>query len=158
MSCAPWVLDASSIIQIKLDVPRSKQWATLRGMEDLVVAGGIAIPREVAREVKAYAHPDAPGVWMHGVESKLGHPVDPPPAALTQVLAVAQDVVDPNKAIDGDPYVLALAHDLMARGHKATVVTEDVNDNAIRIAVATACGRLGIKCVRLADFLQAEGL
>lgn len=158
MTCDPWVLDASSVIEVKKAVPASKQWATLRAMEDLVGASRIAVPREVAREVKAVAHPDAPGAWMHGVEQRLQHPVDPSTTSLDSVLSVAPDLVDPNKLLDGDPYVLALAADLRAGNHAATVVTEDVNDTPIRIAVVTAANRLGIPCVRLSDFLQAEGL
>ena len=59
-----WALDASSMIQIKLDVPKSKQWCTFKILESLVKSGVIAIPPLVIYEVQSYSHPDAPGVGL----------------------------------------------------------------------------------------------
>lgn len=149
-----WVFDASSIIQIKHDVRAGDQWGVLRRLEDLVEAGTLAIPREVAREVRAAAHPDAPGVWVAGVEGKLEHPLDPDVNILSEVMASpAGRVVDTEKPIDGDPYVLALALQLSRAGCEVSVVTEDVNDRPNRISMATACDHLNLSHIRLNDFL-----
>lgn len=152
-----WVLDASSIIQVKIDVPKKDQWEVLKGLERMVEEGQVAFPREVAREVKAYAHPDAPGVWVHGVEDKIRVSVDPEIDVLRDVLSVASDVVDPDKQFDGDPYVLAMAKELMDAGRQVAIVTEDVNDRPSRIAMTTACARIGIPFERLLPFLSLVG-
>jgi hypothetical protein len=149
-----WVFDASSIIQVKHDVRAGDQWGVLRGLEELVGAGALAFPREVAREVKAAAHPDAPGVWLAGVEGKLRHPLDPDVNIVAEVMAsAAGGVVDAEKPIDGDPYVLALALQLSRAGYDVSVVTEDVNDRPNRLSMATACDHLGLRHVRLSEFL-----
>ncbi len=149
-----WVLDASAIIQIKLDIPAADQWRVLTALEQLVANGTIAIPREAIREVTEIAHPDAPGVWMQGVAPQLQHPLDPDPQVLRDVLAVAGAVVDPNKTkTDGDPYVLALARELQNDGKEVCVVTKDFQDRPARIAMTTACDLLGIPHRLLEDFL-----
>jgi rRNA maturation endonuclease Nob1 len=155
MPCSPYVLDASAIIQIKTDVRAADQWELLKSLETLVEAGAVCFPREVGREVKEFAYPDAPGVWVHGVERKSKHPLDPSDGVLRLVLATAGEVVDPDRAINGDAQVLALANELTADGHEATVVSEDFVDRNPKLSVQTACVRLGLPHMRLADFLTA---
>lgn len=155
MPCNPYVLDASAIVQIKIDVRAADQWELLKRLEGLVEAGTVCFPREVAREVKDLSHPDAPGVWVHGVERKTRHPLDPSDAALRLVLASAGDVVDPDRPINGDAQVLALASELIAAGHGATIVSEDFVDRNPKLSVETACTRLGLPHMRLVHFLSA---
>src|SRR5436309_15831340 len=116
MPCNPYVLDASAIVQIKIDVRAADQWELLKRLEGLVEAGSVCFPREVAREVKELSHPDAPGVWVHGVEKKSQHPLDPSDGVLRRVLQTAGDVVDPDRVINGDAQVIALASELIAAG------------------------------------------
>src|SRR6266511_1646909 len=153
MSCSPWVLDASSIIDIK-KVSISEQWDLLKRMEKMVEDGRLVFPREAGREVKAVLHPDAPGVWVAGVERKLFHPRDPAEDVLRDVLRIAGDVVDIEKQLDGDPYVLALARELTDSGHISIVVTEDVNDRPSRIAMTTACSSIQLHTLRLPEILS----
>jgi hypothetical protein len=73
-------------------------------------------------------------------------------------MAEAGDVVDANKAKeDADPYVLALALQLLGDGHDVVVVTEDRVDRN-RIAVTTACDRLGIQHCSVREFLRSIGV
>lgn len=155
MPCDLYILDASAIIQIKVDVRAADQWELLKRLEGLVEAGTVCFPREVAREVKDLSHPDAPGVWVHGVEKKTKHPLDPSDTALRLVLSTAGDVVDPDRPINGDAQVLALASELIASGHEATVVSEDFVDRNPKLSVESACARLGLPHMRLVDFLAA---
>lgn len=70
----------------------------------------------------------------------------------------AGDVVDPNKTKeDADPYVLALALQLLEEGHDVCVVTEDRVDRN-RIAVTNACTRLGLPHCSVRDFLGGLGV
>lgn len=86
------------------------------------------------------------------------HPLDPEWEHVQRVMAEAGDVVDPNKTKeDADPYVLALALQLLAEGRDVCVVTEDRVDR-IRIAVTTACDRLGIPHCSVRNFLGGLGI
>lgn len=58
----------------------------------------------------------------------------------------------------GDPYVLAQALELQRLGPKPQVVTDDTVDRLpIKIAMTTACQRLGLPYLTLDDFLQTLG-
>lgn len=153
MTCRPFVVDASSIIQIKHQVPANQQWDILKRLELLVEAASLVFPREVAREVKAIAHPDAPGVWVHGVEGKCQHRMDPSDASVRRVLAQSPQLVDPDKELVGDPYVVALALELSAEGHGPTVISDDVNDRPGRTSLRTAAISMGLPHGRLSDLL-----
>jgi len=130
----------------------------LKELETLVEAGRLTFPREVAREVKDVAHPDAPGVWVHGVEKKSRHPRDPDDATVRRVLAAAPDLIDPDSSHEADPYVIAVAIELEAAGHLPTVVSEDVADRPSHTSVRTACQRLHVRHARLADLINDIGL
>lgn len=62
-----WLIDASAIIGIKHVVPGAKQWRLFRTLEVLVEQGQMAFPKQIKEEVTGVTHPDAPGVWVHGV-------------------------------------------------------------------------------------------
>lgn len=156
MTCSPYVLDASAIVQIKYNVRAADQWELLKRLEALVKAGIVCFPREVAREVKEISHPDAPGVWVHGVEKKTKHSLDPSDQAMRRVMSVAGEVVDPDRAINGDAQVLALASELIDAGHDATVVSEDFVDRNPKLSIASACARLSLPHLRLDDFLATS--
>lgn len=151
------IIDASSIIQIKHAVKASDQWRVLKALEALIDSGELAFPKEVGREVKEVAHPDAPGVWVHGVEDKVRYP-DPIDETVREVLAFVSGVVDEEKEIDGDPYVLAMAKELQEAGHDVIVVTEDRIDRPPLISLATACRRLSISEESLDPLLESKGM
>jgi rRNA maturation endonuclease Nob1 len=153
-----WVLDTSALIEAKLALPVSDQWAAFKRLEELVVEGRIAMPRHVIKEVSEIAHPDLPGAWAPGVRRHLVHPLEPDWEHLAEVMRVAGDVVDPNKTEeDADPYVLALALHLRAAGLLVIVVTEESIDR-IRIAMTTACARLHLRSCDVRAFLGQLGI
>jgi hypothetical protein len=69
-----WLIDSCAIINIKKAVPAGQQWLLLRRLEEMVLAGELAFPRQVLVEVTRIIHPDAPGVWADGVFRRIGHP------------------------------------------------------------------------------------
>ena len=140
-----WVIDSSALIESKLIVSVSKQWDAFKGLEQMVVNGKIAMPRQVIKEVSELTHPDMPGAWASGVRGLLQHPLDADYDQITHVMNVAGDVVDANKPDeDADPYVLALARQLDKAGLKVRIVTEDRVDHD-HISIVTACSRLGLE-------------
>ena len=151
-----WLLDASAIIRIKTQVPGNQQWRLFRQLEEMVVSGDIAFPKQIRVEVAGMAHPDAPGVWVDGVFPLLQHPAEPESGWIRHVMASkAAAVVDPNKAReDGDPFLLALALQLKDDGHEVCIVTEDQADNPSRIALSVACEHLSLGWCGLAEFLS----
>jgi rRNA maturation endonuclease Nob1 len=137
-----WVLDTSALIETKSAVAVSDQWAVFKSLEQLVIDGAIAMPRHVLREAGEMIHPDLPGAWASGMRDHLVHPLEPAWVHVTHVMNMAGDVVDPNKTEeDADPYVLALACQLVEGGSSVIVVTEDTVDRN-RIAMTTACSHL----------------
>lgn len=154
-----WLIDASALIRIK-KVSQQDQWAMLKQMEKMVVAGELAFPRQIKVEVTEVMHPDAPGVWAAGVFDSTPHPKSPDYSYMGQVMSSpAKDVVDPTKPKeDGDPWLLALALELVADGYEVIVVTEDTKDTPVRIAVTTACNHLGLDWCSLQDFMDMCGM
>ena len=153
-----WIVDTSALVEAKSALSVADQWRTFKLLEDMVRAGTVAMPRLTIREVSEIAHPDLPGAWAPGVRDIQQHPLDPEWEDVQRVMAEAGDVVDPNKTKDdADPYVLALALQLVQQGFDVWVVTEDRVDRN-RIAVTTACDRLGISHCSVRDFLGGLGV
>lgn len=153
-----WILDTSALVEAKFALSVADQWQTFKLLEYMVRAGTVAMPRLVIREISEIAHPDLPGAWAPGVRDIQQHPLDPEWEHVQRVMAEAGDVIDPNKAKeDADPYVLALALQLVGQGHDVCVVTEDRVDRN-RIAVTTACDRLSIPHCSVRDFLGGLGV
>jgi rRNA maturation endonuclease Nob1 len=153
-----WILDTSALVEAKSALSVADQWQTFKLLEDMVRAGTVAMPRLVIREISEIAHPDLPGAWAPGVRDIQQHPLDPEWEHVRRVMADAGDVVDPNKTKeDADPYVLALALQLLEQERDVCVVTEDRVDRN-RIAVTTACDRFGIPHCSVRDFLGGLGV
>ena len=105
-----WVLDSSALIDAKTILTVGSQWAAFKQLEQMVLDGKIALPRQVIREMSQIAHPDLPGAWASGVRGQLRHPLDSGYEHIAQVMEAADGVVDVNKSgEDADPWVLALA-------------------------------------------------
>lgn len=155
-----WVLDTSALIDFKRQIPAGEQWHAFKRLEDLVTAGQIATPRQVIGEIGRTAHPDLPGVWAPAMREALRHPLDVHFDLLRRVMADAGQVVDPNKTEeDADPYVAALALELASEGFDPVVVTTDAVDHLpIRMALTTACDRLGLAHTDSRAFLVAVGI
>lgn len=153
-----WLLDSSALIEAKRVLPVDSQWVVFKRLEEMVENGAAAMPRQVIREMSEIAHPDLPGAWAPGVRDRQRHPLDAEWEHVQRVMTEAGDVVDPNKTTeDADPYVLALALQLVLAGEAVVVVTEDCVDRN-RIALTTACDRLGLSHGSVRDFFAALGV
>lgn len=153
-----WIIDTSSLIEIKRAVAPHNQWELLKTMEIMVRDGRLGAPRHVYREMGKTQHPDAPGVWASGVRGVQLLPLDVDPACTRSVLSEVPTLVDVNKIEeDADPYVVALAWQLMQEAKSVYVVTEDHVDRE-STSIATACDSLGIVWVRLHDFVASLGV
>ena len=153
-----WVIDSSALIKAKTIVSVSNQWDAFKHLEQMVVNGRIALPRQVINEMADIAHPDLPGAWAPGVRGSFRHTLDADYEHMARVMSVARDVVDVNKSgEDADPWVLALALHLEGDGHTVCIVTEDVVDRT-SISIATACGRLDLDWCGVRTFLDHCGI
>ena len=153
-----WIVDSSALIEAKTIVSVSNQWDAFKHLEQMVVDGHIALPRQVIKEVSEIAHPDLPGAWAPGIRGLLQHPLDAGFDYLRKVTSIVPDVVDVNKPTeDADPWVVALALRLEGDGHTVCVVTKDVVDRT-SISVATACDRLSIDWCPIRRFLHHCGI
>ena len=159
-----WVIDTSSIIEVRRGVPNADKKATFVGMTKLVNEGRLTYPPEVLKELERNIDPKAPDeqyVW-----AKANSPQAHAQSAcdledVKAVLAEVPTVLDPDKdggEDEADPYVLAVARKLRAAGVDARVVTQESKDTPSKMSMSTAAGVLGIPCVPLRAFLAAEGI
>lgn len=124
-----WVVDTSSLIQIKSEVSHAARDRVFDAMTALVHETRLMFPREVLAELKRDSdnrHPDRPLVWAISVETEACKTA-PTFDEVKAVLAAVPDVIDPAKESgvdEADPYVLALARPApsrrrrCARGHR----------------------------------------
>jgi hypothetical protein len=157
MSLRIAIIDATSIIGIK-HLRGRKHWPILRGLEARIEDGSLTFPDEVLREVKGVAHLDAPGAWADGVEDNRRPPKQPEDELVAEVLAQCPGLVDPDRPVHGDPYVVALAVHFARGSHDVVVVSDDVRDRQDRLSVRAACDMLGIAHLRLEEYLAEEDL
>ncbi len=161
-----WVIDTSSIIEVRrpaLQIPTPRLAAVYRQLGELVNQGSLVFPRKVLDELERQAgmiaatgSADLPYEWARqNAETATRHGTDY--GALREVLAVEgiAQLLDPDKrgVEPADPYVLALAHQLRGLGDFPRVITEDRRDAPDKVALASACGLVGIPVVPTRAFL-----
>ena len=153
-----WVIDSSALIKAKSIISVHNQWKAFKHLEQMVIEGQIALPRQVIKEVSEITHPDLPGAWAAGVRGLLQHTMDADYECLAHVMAIAGEVVDVNKAReDADPWVLALARQLQKPCSAVCVVIEDIVDRK-RISMKTACELLSLNWCSVREFLNHCGI
>jgi len=76
------------------------------------------------------------------------------------VLAQVPEVVDAEKegVEEADPYVLAMAHRILADGGDARIVTEEFKTTVEKMPLGSAAGYLRIPSVSLRTMLKFEGI
>ncbi len=160
-----WVIDTSSILDVRRRVPAPSLRAVFDRLERLIADGVLVYPIQVYEELKRSFRPDSPkpdlpyawakrnraratrhGIQFAKVKEVLGNP---------QVRAV----LDYEKVggEEADPYVLALALYLQDQGH-VTVLTEETADRADKLSMLNACGLLRLVCLRMVPFLVQQGI
>ena len=157
-----YVIDTSSIIEVRRVVPTSEQAKVFTALGKLVESGQLVYPVEVFKELAQKSNPsnpaDRPYQWAkkHQVQA-CRHGTNH--RALKAMLANPQlaRIVDPAKAgvDEADPYVLTLADQLRAK-HAVVVLSQERVDRPDKLSMASACGLLRIVCLRVAPFMEQQ--
>ena len=143
------VLDTCSLAEMKRLIKIDEQFVVFSMMTELLRAGRLAYPRQVATEMARVKFPDTPGAWATGYarEVKFSSPSDD---CLAEAMGAAQ-LIDPqseNDYVDADPYVVAMALQIKEDFPwcRVVVVSDDVRDRMPRKeSVRTACARLDLE-------------
>lgn len=61
-----WVIDSSALIRAKYVISISNQWGAFKRLEQMVLKGRIAMPRQMIKEITEVTHLDMPGAWAKG--------------------------------------------------------------------------------------------
>ncbi len=156
-----WVIDTSSVAEIRRSIENSKKDNVFARMDALVEEGRLVFPKEVVGELERGADPYSPDPqykWAKRHEIKAtGH--QPSLAEVKDALREVPRVLDPDKDIgveEADPYVLAMAVRIRAEGKDARIVTEETRDIPRKTSLRTAAGLLGVPSVPLKAFLYFE--
>lgn len=151
-------MDTTALIRFKSLVPLRSQWDLLTVMTRLVEEGRVALVRQVVKEMSVAKFPDAPGAWVAQAKRRMRYP-QPSLESLVEVLDVAEQLVEADQDDDdrevADPYVAALAVELLGRYPEAeiVVVTDDRVDRLpVKLSLATACDRLKVTWCSPEDF------
>jgi len=158
-----WVIDTSSILEVRRSIENTKKPEVFAGMDQLVASERLVFPKQVTDELERWADPSSPDkqfVWAKKNEPKATE-YAPSFDELKEVLSSVPRVLDPDKDTgveEADPYVLALAVHIRAEGKDARIVTEEKNDNPRKLSLSTAAGLLGVPSIPLRAFLEFEGI
>lgn len=141
------VIDTSTIIEIKKRESAGEQWDLFTQMFALVRQGRLVFPVHVKREVASEKFPDTPGAWCARAADVRQHP-DPTDETMAEILPFVEQVVDANADAErepADPWIAAMAWELLDRGYDVAVATDDVIDRLpLKISLRSACEALGI--------------
>ena len=157
-----WVIDTSSIIEVRRSTQKSQREQIFREMTRLVTEGRLVYPSQVVAELERNAQlksPDRQFTWAKQNASTAQSNGSCSLGDVREILAEVPEVLDPNKDAgpdEADPYVLAIAQKLREDGTDARVVTEERKDTGSKMSMNTAAGILGIPSVPLAAFLKVE--
>lgn len=163
-----WVIDTCSILEIRRRVPAGKLSEVYRRLGELVDEDILVFPKQVlaelerqTAEITATGRRDLPYEWaQRHAERAVRHGTDHD--ALRSVLSVVgvEELLDPDKkgVEPADPYVLTLAYHLNAGGHFARVISEDRRNAPDKLALASACGLVGVPVVPVLAFLSSRGI
>lgn len=158
-----WVIDTSSIAEVRRSIENSKKEMVFGRMGTLVKEGRLIFPVQVVDELERGTDaqsPDRQYEWAKEHEDKATERA-PSFEKLREILATVPTVLDPDKDTgveEADPYILAMAVVLLEEGKDARMVTEETRDVARKMSLRTAAGLLGVPAVPLKAFLQFEGI
>jgi hypothetical protein len=134
-----WVIDTSSIIEVRRSVPMAVRRATFAALTQLVNESRLVYPPEVLAELERNIDPKSPDeqyLWAkanaHAAHVRARCSLDDVRSVLFQV----PDVIDHEKdsgVEEADGYVLAVAMKLCSDGVDARVVTKEKVDTPSRM-------------------------
>lgn len=113
-----WVIDTSSIIEVRRSTHKRHREQIFREMTRLVTEGRLAYPPQVVAELERSAQPKSPDpqlVWAKQNASTAHRNGGCSLDDVIEVLAEVPEVLDPSKDAgpdEADPYVLAIAQKL----------------------------------------------
>lgn len=156
-----WVIDTSSIVEIRRSVESSRRSGVFKDLAALVAQHRLLFPRQVLDELARVADPAAPDHQYLWAKQNQGTACEKAPSldSVKAVLGIASRVLDPAKDVgveEADPYVLAKATELRNDGVDGRIITEEKNDTPRKMSLRTASGLLGIPSVPLRAFLEFE--
>lgn len=162
-----WIFDTSSIIELKEIFPDDLD-GILAKLDVLVAEGRLGFPAQVRMELERGV--DALAEWAVKVDRGfLGGRFAPTAQTVAEVRAKVGNVVDMAKLleereVEADPFILAVALQLQRGGLDVTVVTEETREYGRsptrpegKISMKTAGERLGIRIVKVREFLEGQG-
>lgn len=162
-----WVFDTSSIIELKAIFPGDIE-DILAKLKVLVAEGRLGFPVQVRMELERRF--DALTEWATRIDRDLlGGRFTPTDQLVAEVKAKAKNVVDTAKPMDeqeveADPFILAIALQLQRGGHNVAIVTEENREYGPsltrpegKLSLKTAGGLLGIRIVKVREFLEEQG-
>jgi len=153
-----WVIDSSSIIEIKPKVPKTHRDGVIGELEKLIVSGNLVYPSQVVTELED-DDTFADFVKKHKAQATRHGPL------FEQVKELLKDaqikrVLDHTKVgkDEADPYLLALALHLKAQAIDVTLITEEKRDRPDKLSLSSACGIKRVYCVPILPFLEQRGI
>ena len=160
---AYFVIDTSSLIEVRRIVPKARVPAVLRALTRFVDVGELVFPAEVDDELDRFRKPgleDPIGDWVAASKRRATR-FGPQFEHLKTVLAdpQARRVVDPEKdgVDEADPHVLALALALRENAD-VVVIAQETKDRPDKLSIATACGVLRLVRLPVSAFLYEQGI
>ena len=160
-----WVLDTSSVINVKELIRPECRRDALDTLSRLCDEGLVLFPREVFNELKngtKKGRPDLPFEWAkqnRDTGSRLGRCYEE--LAIVMNHPVAQLTPDPDQTKgedDADPHVLATALKATSLGNRAVVVTQESRKGPPQVPLNVAAGALGLPSINLHALLIAIGV
>ena len=153
------VLDTSAVIEAKRFIAPQRQWAFFERLKQMVQSGEVCFPRAVRDELRNERHHDTPETWALNAYEYVPNSLEPSMDTVIEVMDLAGEVVEADAEGDpADPYVLAQALEIERSGRNVRVVTEDRTDRLpLKIAMTTACEKLGLDPCDLGSLLDAMG-
>ncbi len=163
-----WVLDTSSILEVRRRIPKEKQDGVFSDLTKLVKSDTLVFPIQVFKELERFSlsnanakSKDLPFEWTKlNKERATRHNIDYQKLRIILQHPQVSKIVDPDKIggeEEADPYVLCLAYQLLET-HGITVLTEEVKDRPDKISMNTACGLLRLVPLRMMAFLGQQGI
>ena len=164
MSDIVWIIDTSSIAEIRRKIPGvPERKAIFLKLDEVAASGALVFPQQVLDELERGRYKD---VYDHGFEWTKRHAHrckrnEPLHAHVREVLSDPQirRVLDPDKDHEeADPYILALAIKLRESGFTVGVITEDVKTRPDKLGLKDACGLLMIPSISVLPYLEQQGI
>jgi hypothetical protein len=158
-----WVVDTSSICEVRRCIASPKQKIVFDRMGALVEAGRLTYPKQVVDELERTADPKNPDPRFAWAKSHEPRACATPPSldSVKKILETVPAVLDPQKDSgpeEADPYILAMALEFSTEGKDVRIASEETKDTPRKMSLRTAAGWLGLSSLPLKAFLKFEAI